>query len=128
MTDPVRLRQHPHDRFDAPAHHLDLSAIAAELRAEPHPPVSGHRQIAIYKHAQATLVLYAFESGGELPQHHAEGVVTIHVLSGRLIVHIGGEAHALAPGQLLALAPGVDHSLRASEACEMLLTVHMVLA
>ena len=126
MNDPARLRQHPQHRFDAPTHHLDLAGIAASLRAEPHAAVSGHRQIAIYKHAQATLVLYVFEEGGEIPTHDAEGVVTIHVLSGRLVVEAAGETQILAAGQLLALAPCIPHSVRATEPGEMLLTVHFV--
>jgi quercetin dioxygenase-like cupin family protein len=126
MADTVRLRQHPQERFDAPAHHLDLAGIAQRLREEAHPAVSGHRQIAIYKHAQATLVLYVFEQDGEIPEHDAEGVVTIHVLTGKLVVHVAGEAHAVASGQVLALAPGIPHSVRATEPGEMLLTVHFV--
>jgi len=126
MNDTNRLRQHPSDRFDAPAHHLDLPGIATKLRDEAHASVAGHRQIAIYKHAQATLVLYAFEQGGEIPIHSASGVVTIHVLQGRLTVHVGTDQHLLATGQLLVLAPSVPHSVRATEPGEMLLTVHMV--
>lgn len=126
MPESGRLRQHPNHRFDAPAHCLDLAGIASALRAEAHPAVSGHRQITIYKHAQATLVLYVFEQGGEIPDHDAEGVVTIHVLSGRLVVQVGDEDHALAAGQVLALAPCVPHSVRAIETAEMLLTVHFV--
>ena len=126
MSDSARLRQHPQHRFDAPAHHFDLDGIAESLRREAHPAVSGHRQIAIYKHAQATLVMYAFDQDGEIPEHDAEGVVTIHVLSGRLVVHVEGEAHPLSRNQVLALAPGVVHSVRAAEPSEMLLTVHFV--
>ena len=126
MAESARLRPHPQERFDAPAHHLDLAAIAQRLRDEAHPAVSGHRQIAIYKHSQATLVLYAFEQGGEMPEHDAEGVVTIHVLTGRLVVEVEGESHAVAAGQVLALAPCIRHSVRAVEPGEMLLTVHFV--
>lgn len=126
MPESVRLRTHPQQRFDAPAHLLDLGAIASSLRAEAHAAVSGHRQIAIYKHAQATIVLYAFESGGEMPIHETEGVVTIHVLSGGLAVTVEGQVHDVGKGQVLALAPGVSHSVRASGPGEMLLTVHFV--
>ncbi len=124
MPESARLRTHPQQRFDAPAHLLDLGSIAETLRAEQHDAVSGHRQIAIYKHGQATLVLYAFEAGGEMPAHDTEGVVTIHVLSGELSVTVGTTTHDVGSGQVLALAPGVRHSVRASEPGEMLLTVH----
>lgn len=124
MPESTRLRTHPQQRFDAPAHLLDLGSIAESLRAEAHEAVSGHRQIAIYKHGQATIVLYAFEARGEMPAHDTEGVVTIHVLSGGLRVTVDGATHDVGPGQVLALAPGVRHSVHATQPGEMLLTVH----
>ena len=55
---------------------------------------------------------------------HADGVVVIHLLGGRLEVSCGGTVHRVAPGQLVALAPGESHAVHASEPSEMLLTVH----
>lgn len=126
MPESARLRQHPQERFDAPTHLLDLGRIAATLRAEAHEAVSGHRQIAVYKHAAATIVLYAFEAGGEIPAHETEGVVTLHVLTGSLDVTANGTVHTLGAGSILALAPGVRHSVTANVPGEMLLTVHFV--
>ena len=51
---------------------------------------------------------------------------TIQVLTGRLVVEVAGEAHPVAAGQVLALAPCIRHSVRAVEPGEMLLTVHFV--
>ena len=119
-----RLRPHPQDRFSAPAQVLDLNRTAQELRSEPHPAVEGHRQIALFRRGPVTLVQFVFDPGGTLPEHGAEGVVTIHTLAGRLVVVAEDEAHVLGPGQVVALAPGVPHTVRAETASEMLLTVH----
>jgi len=119
-----RLRLHPQERFSAPAHVFDLTRTAEALRSEPHAAVEGHRQIAIFRRGPVTLVQFVFEPGGILPEHSAEGVVTIHVVAGKLVVVADDEAHQLGPGQLLALAPGVPHTVRAEVASEMLLTVH----
>lgn len=124
MTTTDRLRPHPQERFGAPAQVLDLPHSAQELRSEPHPAVDGHRQIALFRRGPVTLVHFVFEPGGILPEHGAEGVVTIHALAGRLVVVADDEAHTLGPGQVLALAPGVPHTVRAEVASEMLLTVH----
>jgi quercetin dioxygenase-like cupin family protein len=124
MATADRLRPHPQDRFSAPAQVLDLPRTAQELRSEPHPAVDGHRQIALFRRGPVTLVQFVFEPGGLLPEHSAEGVVTIHTLAGRLVVVADDEAHTLGPGQVLALAPGVPHTVRAEIASEMLLTVH----
>lgn len=122
LTD--RLRPHPEDRLAAPVQLVSLAATAAQLRAEAHPSVAGHRQIAVFRHGPVTMLQFVFEAGGLLKEHQAEGVVTIHALSGRLLVIADEEPHELGPGELVALAPGVSHSVRATEASEMLLTVH----
>ena len=70
-------------------------------------------------------VLFAFEAGGELTDHSAHGLVTIHVLEGRLMVQADGHDHELGVGQVLILNPDVPHDVRAPEAGAMLLTVHM---
>lgn len=124
MTTPERLRPHPADRFAPPTQFLDLHRAADELRAEPHGAVDGHRQIALYRHGPVTVVLFTFEEGGILPVHHAEGVVTIHVLEGRLEVEAASRVHEAGPGGIVALDPGVPHSVRALAPSEMLLTVH----
>ncbi len=56
----------------------------SELGAEPHASVSGHRQIAVVRHGPVTIIQFVFEEGGLVREHRAEGVVTIHVLNGRL--------------------------------------------
>ena len=124
MSSPDRLRPHPTDRFAPSTQFLDLPKAADELRAEPHEAVEGHRQIALYRHGPVTVVLFTFEEGGSLPEHNADGVVTIHVLEGRLAVEAAGRVHDAGPGGIVALDPGVLHSVRALEASEMLLTVH----
>lgn len=123
MKDSDRLRQHPEERLASPVEFIDLGARAAQLRAEAHPPVSGHRQIAVFRQGPVTLVVFAIEPGGLLKEHRADGVVTIHALAGRIEVIVSGTTHQLLPGQLLALAPGVPHSVAADIPSEMLLTV-----
>jgi hypothetical protein len=44
-----------------------------------------------------------------------------------LTVLADGEPHELGPGQLMAVAPGLPHSIRAVLPSEMLLTIHQSL-
>lgn len=124
MPSADRLRPHPEERFAEPVQLLDPGAAAARLRAEPHPAVEGHRQIALFRRGPMTVVLFTFEAGAMLREHQADGVVTMQLLGGRLEIAAGGEVFRPAPGQLVALAPGVPHSVHAEAASEMLLTVH----
>ncbi|WP_337172344.1 cupin domain-containing protein [Gemmatimonas aurantiaca] len=123
MTDAPRLRQHPEDRFAGPVHHFDLPATAAALRQEPHHSVGGHRQIALFRRGPLTLLVFAFEAGGALKEHQAEGTVTIQTLSGRLTVVVDEATYELPVGHLVTLAPGVRHAVLAAEASDMLLAV-----
>ncbi|MEO8635905.1 MAG: cupin domain-containing protein [Gemmatimonadales bacterium] len=126
MNSPDRLRQHPDDRLAPPVQMFALAAVAERLRAEPHPSVAGHRQLAIVRHGPVTVILFTFEVNGQMKQHRAEGAVTIHVLTGRLEVVVEDQRLELGMGELLALAPGLPHSLRALESSDMLLTVHLL--
>jgi quercetin dioxygenase-like cupin family protein len=124
MSPADRLREHPENRLASPVQTVDLVAAAARLRSEAHAAVSGHRQITLVRHGPVTVMLFLFEPQGLLKEHRAEGDVIIHVLSGQLQVTADEEARELGAGALLALAPGVPHSVRALLATEMLLSIH----
>ena len=124
MTDrPERLRQHPDQRFESAVHQLDLSTSAGALLAEPLPPNRKHRQETLYRRGPVTVALFIFERGASLPQHLAEGVVTVQVLSGRIKMNTEERTHELSAGQMLVMAPGVKHDVQAEETTRMLLTV-----
>jgi quercetin dioxygenase-like cupin family protein len=124
MSPSRRLRQHPQDRLFASVQIVDLTSVAIQLTAEPHDSIAGHRQIAVFRHGPVTVLLFSFQAEGLLKEHQTDGVVTIQSLAGRLAVLAEDKVMELGPGQLLALAPRVRHTVRALEASRMLLTVH----
>lgn len=124
MPDSTRLRPHPEDRLASPVQLIDLPATSAALRREPHAPVAGHRQIAVFRRGPVTLLTFAFDTDGILKEHQTDGVVTIHALTGHLRVIVDEDAFELTAGRLLALAPSTRHTVLALEPSDMLLTVH----
>ena len=124
MIATVRLRPPPRERLAASIQVIDFAETSARLRAEQHCSASGHRQIAIVRHGPVSLILYAFEKNGVLKQHRAAGVVTMQVLAGRIEISAAGVIHDVKPGEVVALAPEVLHSVRALLVSDMLLTVH----
>jgi quercetin dioxygenase-like cupin family protein len=120
-----RLRTPPSERFAGASDALSVSTALRELRAESHPARDGHRQITLSRRGPVSHVLFSFDEGGFLERHAAQGVVTIHVLEGRLKVETEGKQHELADGHILVLDPGVSHDVRAPVAGAMLLTVHL---
>lgn len=123
MTTDDRLRTHPTERLEAAVQRVDLTDAATKLRAEAHASVSGHRQLAVVRHGPFSMILFAFDKEGFLKEHEAPGEVIIHVLRGRLSVAIAADDVVLAAGQLIALAPGQRHAVRAIEECDMLLCI-----
>ncbi|MFN8518881.1 MAG: AraC family ligand binding domain-containing protein [Chloroflexota bacterium] len=123
-----RSRQAPAERFEGVEHQFDLAGEAARLRAEPRPAKDGHRQIVLFRQDPVSLVLFDFEAGGFLADHVAEGIVTIHVLSGRAEVRTPDAEHAIPAGSVLVLRPGVQHDLIAPVATEVLVTIHLTAA
>jgi quercetin dioxygenase-like cupin family protein len=123
--DEARLRRAPVERFAGTEHVYNLAEIAEKLRAEPHPATDGHRQMTIAHHGSVALVLFDFEAEGRLVDHVADGLVTIHALTGHVQVKTSEGEHELGAGTLLVLSPGVAHDLHASVPSQVLLTVHM---
>jgi quercetin dioxygenase-like cupin family protein len=121
-----RLRPHPSVRLTGPAVPLNLPDLARALHGEPHPPSRGHRQAGLVHRGPLRLVLFAFEPGGELPEHRAPGHVVVHCLRGRIEVHAADAWHQLGEGEALVMDPDVPHSVRSVTESEMLLTICLV--
>ena len=113
----------PAARFAAPEYYFDLSEAVEALRREPHPPVRGHRQEALYRRGGTTVALFSFDEGAELADHVAQGLVLIQGLAGALQVRTQEGEYKITPGKMVALAPGVRHSVHARESSAMLLTI-----
>lgn len=122
----TRLREAPAERFAGPEHFFDLNAQVTELARECHEGQHGHRQITLHHQGPVAMVLFAFEAGGEMKDHSANGLVTIHALEGALEVRTPQKTHVLTAGTMVVLDPKVVHNVRASQASRMLLTVHLV--
>ena len=119
-----RLREHPATRFASPELLLNLQQSGDTLQQEAHAGQHGHRQITVYHGAGVTMVLFAFEAGGELADHSAKGLVTIHALDGALTVRTATETYELGKDKLVVLQPGIVHNVLAREVSRVLLTVH----
>lgn len=125
MTTPdARRRPRPSERFAGTEHALDVREALRALRGESGPTANGHRQITLLHRGPVRLVLFAFDAGGHMAEHRAPGWVTIQVLRGALRVRTPDGQHALADGQILALAPDVPHDVEASAETDMLLGVY----
>ena len=121
--DHSRMRPHPESRFSGVAHLVDLSEVAHRLRGESNTGERGHRQETCFKQGNLTVALFVFERFTQLPEHAVKGVVALHLLKGFVIVTVEGARHELKPGQILSMASGARHMVKAEEESDVLVTV-----
>ncbi|MEO8593143.1 MAG: DUF2249 domain-containing protein [Candidatus Solibacter sp.] len=69
------------------------------------------------------VVLVSLRSGQSLPEHAANGLVTVYSVSGRALFYEGTECCDMVPGTLIRLAPGRPHRLEAKEDSRLLVTM-----
>ena len=58
-----------------------------------------------------------------MPEHKAEGRISVQVLSGHIRLRASGRTFSLRPGGLLAIDQGVSHDVEALEESAFLLTI-----
>jgi len=102
---------------------IDLAELAATLRADVLASDGGLRKRIVVKQGPVSMVLFAFDKGGQLKEHQADGEVIVQVLRGQLSVTVAEANVSLAAGQLLTIAPGQRHAVEAIEESDMLLCI-----
>lgn len=123
MKDEQHVR--PSERFSGNAGAIDLEQDAADLLERSARSDHARAERTLYRHEGVTIALFALQRGAMLPPHTADGVVSVHVLMGRVRMSVGSERFDLPSGQLLRLAPGLTHDLHAVETSVVL--VHIAL-
>ncbi len=101
---------------------FDLPAEVHRLKAET-TWSTGQNARTLVKYGDFRVVLIALAAEARMPEHKAEGRVTIHVLSGHLRLTAAGRTFDLRSGGVLALDQGVAHDVRALEESALLLTI-----
>lgn len=98
--------------------------LAAEIdRFQPGDGASGRRAETLVKTDRLRLVLVTMRAGATLAEHTAPGPVTIQPVRGRFVVTAAAREDELGAGQLIALAAGVHHTVRAIDGGAFLLTI-----
>ena len=69
------------------------------------------------------VVLVSLRAGQGLPEHAANGLVTVLSLEGRVLFYEGEECAIMVPGTLIRLAPGRQHRLQAEQDSRLLVTM-----
>lgn len=105
---------------DVLLHHLadDESLIDPDLLSR-----HGRSARTLVKSGPLRVTVLGMAAGARLARHHAEGPVTIQVLSGSALVEVPGREYPVVAGDLLVLDAGVEHAVRSRADTRLLLTV-----
>lgn len=114
-------RPHTPPRAD-PFMEFDLSADIHRLHAET-TWSTGRNARTLVKYDDLRVVLMALAAEARMPDHKADGRLSIHVLSGHIQLRASGRTFNLRSGGLLALDRGVSHDVYAVEESAVLLTI-----
>jgi quercetin dioxygenase-like cupin family protein len=84
---------------------------------------AGRTARTLVKEGALRVTLVALAPGAALAEHHADGPITVHVISGRIRFRVGEDELLLEEGDLLSLAARVPHSAGSDDGGTFLLTV-----
>lgn len=78
---------------------------------------------AFVRNASIEVMRLVLPAGREVPEHEVEGPITVQCLEGMLEVQAHGVISRMCANELMYLAGGVPHSLRAIEDASALVTI-----
>ncbi|HMU60518.1 MAG TPA: cupin domain-containing protein [Gemmatimonadales bacterium] len=106
---------------------LSGDVVIVELSGGGEGPLPGGRRArTLIKNGLIRATLVTVAAGAEIPEHQADGPITVQPLQGRLQFSAAGNTHDIGPGQLLSLGAGVRHAVASASGATFLLTVASV--
>jgi quercetin dioxygenase-like cupin family protein len=79
--------------------------------------------VALAKTEHMELIRLVLPKERPMPEHKVDGEMTLQCLEGEIAIDAQGRSVTLRPGEMLFLAGGVPHSVRALEDAVALLTI-----
>ena len=123
IEDEARPRRRSPHALTGAALAFDLAAETHLLRSEPAWLNHGHNAKTLVKHSDVRVVLIALRAGEQMRKHSTDQCVTVHVLEGRLRLHVLTQTMEVSAGTVLALEQMVTHDVEALEDSVFLLTL-----
>jgi|ERR1051326_1458842 quercetin dioxygenase-like cupin family protein len=110
-------------RLSAPLLTFDLAAEIEQLNGEEHWVKDGRISKTLVKHSDFRIVLMFMKAGTLMQEHKTDARISIHALSGRLLIKLDEQTVELPAGNLLVLEKGLSHDVNAVEESAFLLSI-----
>jgi quercetin dioxygenase-like cupin family protein len=123
LEETVTGAQRPPEPTGSPFLSFDLAAELERLHIEDHPWQAGRNGKILVKYPNLRILLIGLRPGAHLAQHHADGPVSIQVVSGHVLARAAGKVFELKEEQLLALEAQVPHDVEALAESAVLVTI-----
>jgi quercetin dioxygenase-like cupin family protein len=107
----------------APLLTFSLGKEVERLRREEHWLKDGRISETLVKYSDFRIVLILMQAGTLMQEHKADARISIHCLSGRLMVHLPEKLVELSAGNLLVLEKCLPHDVNAIEESAFLLSI-----
>lgn len=107
----------------APVLTFDLDRELAQLRQKAGYEAGEPTGTTLLKEPDLRIVLMVLRAGAHMIEHHASGPISVQPLEGRFLFSVADESIELGAGQMLALEPGIPHTVEALEDTAFLLTI-----
>ena len=111
--------------LDAPLVEMDLPKLIAQIKAETTWADSDRNSITIFKSETMRIVLMGLHENAELKAHKANGVISVHVLEGKINFLTDQQTSLIEKGHMIALHENITHSVLALTETFFLLTLAM---
>jgi quercetin dioxygenase-like cupin family protein len=82
---------------------------------------SGRTSRTLVKDGPLRVTLIVLAAGGRIPEHQADGPITVQPLQGRIRFAVGGGVYEAGPGQLLSVGAGIRHAVESTDGAAFLL-------
>lgn len=110
-------------RLSAPLLAFDLTAEIEQLKGDEHWVQDGRISKTLVKHSDFRIVLMFMQAGTLMQEHKTDARISIHALSGRLMIKLDGQTVELPAGHLLVLEKSLSHDVKALEESAFLLSI-----
>jgi quercetin dioxygenase-like cupin family protein len=112
------------DRPEAgPFVHTRIDEEVERLKTEPAWHGGDRNAITLTKRSGLRLVLTVLREGAVLREHRAPTAVSLHVISGHLILRAGDRLLEMGPGEVVTMEPRLTHAAEARSDTAFLLTL-----
>ena len=119
----TELRPEGERVLDAPLVMVDLNQFIEQIRDEKSWKKGDRNAITVFKTSGMRLVLISLHEDAVMAKHKAEGIISVHVLDGRINFITDERTEELSKGQMVTLHKGISHSVAALKKSVFLLTI-----